>query len=108
MYNLNKLSHASLVESADKIMLPLLKYQRIVSIETNSINAVIYTIAITDRYINNLKVLNDTIKPIGGCKMNIEICGNDSVKISFYGANGGSDIWLVIQQNKDKYLSLSI
>lgn len=104
-YKLHSLSHASLVENADKIMKPILKYCSVTEIETNSIDAVIYTVYANGK-LDNIEKICQLCKPIGELKRKIEIAVHfdKGLLLKFFGANDGKDIWLqVLKNNETKF-----
>jgi hypothetical protein len=101
MYKLNSLSHAPLVESADKIMKLLLKDYTIKEVETNSVDAVIYSIFLSaNGKFEALETILGLCQPISGTnrKASISIRSDGTILLKFFGVNNGKDIWLCIQR----------
>jgi len=101
MYKLNSLSDAVVVESADKIMNPLLKDYTIREVEVNSIGAVIYSVFLTaNRKFESLEDILSLCKPIGGTNRKASITvHNGLILFKFFRINSDKDIWINILQN---------
>lgn len=106
MYNLYKLEHAELVQSANKILEKALKDIQY-EVETNVVDAVVYTI-----YANGLQrwmtAIAELSIPNASYKVAINVHFEKYVEIKFSGANEGNDIWVRVLKNGEQNLEFFI
>lgn len=102
MYKLQSLKHTPIVEAADKIMVPLLDSYTLKEIETNSADAVCYTIfakKVGSGSMDIIEKLSQLAKPLHSTnarKMELLIRDKATI-IKFYNViDGKYDLWLEI------------
>lgn len=106
---MHQISQAPILEAADLIMKPLLKYYSVEEIEANSVNAVCYTIfsksSGTGRMeiISQLAKLSNSISSTNETKMDILINKRHVVVKFYHVIDRKYDIWLEIIPNGEDF-----